>query len=378
VSSIDLVSLITVESRQRIFDRMLQIASAVGLDTESWQPGDPTRATMYAEAGLLETLEAGTAAGIQGGFIRLAQGAWKTLCAYYVYNVERVTEQRGTCTVELTNTTTANYGSVEVGDLIVRNPTTGATYRNTTSGTLSGLGTLELEVEAEDAGTAGTSGVGAITELVTSLPGVTVTNLTAAVGVDEERDEELEARSLAKLGSLSPNGPTGAYAYVATTPSLNGGAGVNRVRVVDADTDDGECIVYLAGPAGAVSGGDVTLVEDALEALAVPVGFRVNVASATGATVNLSPTVYVYDSIGRPGAEVAAELELLLTAAIGARPIGGDDGGFLYGAFIESLLMSAVAPHGFRVSSVADVALTASQVAVPGTISVSVVIVGQP
>lgn len=378
MSSYDLAGLITTETRQRIFDKLVAIADSVGLDTESWQPGDPTRATFYAEAGLLETLEAGIAAAIRGGFIRLARGAWKTLCAYHQYNVERIEAQRATCSVTLTNTTTTNYGTIAVGDLICRNPTTGATYRNTSSGTLGGLGTLALDVEAEDAGSDGTSSVGTITELVTALPGVTVTNTTAAVGVDEELEAALEARCIAKLGSLSPNGPDGAYAYVATTPELNGGAEVNRVRVVDAVTDDGLCTVYLAGPSGAVAGGDVALVEAALEAYAVPVGFRVNVASASGVTVNLSPTVYVYDSIGRPAGDVADELEELLAEVIAARPIGGDDGGFLYGAYLEAQLLNAVAPHGFRVSSISDVALTSSQVAVPGTISVTVTIVEEP
>ena len=146
--------------------------------------------------------------------------------------------------------------------------------------------------------------------------------------------------------------------------------------MVDADTDDGEAVVYLAGPAGAVAGGDVTLVEDAFEAYCVPIGFRANVASATGVTVNVTCTVYVYDAIGREAADVETELEALLTETIGARPIGGDEGGFLYGSFLVSTLLNAVAPHGFRVSSISDTALTSSQVAVPGTMAVTVTIVG--
>lgn len=378
MSSVDLLSLIVVETRQRIFDRMVTIADSLGLDTESWQPGDPTRATLYADAGVLETLEAGTAEAIRGGFLRLARGAWKKLVAYHVYNVEPEEARHATCSVALTNASTTNYGTLEAGDVIVRNSTTGATYRNTTGGSLGGLGSLALDVEAEDPGSDGTSGVGDIDELVTALPGVTVTNTTAAIGVDEESPAALEARCLAKLGSLSPNGPSGAYEYVATTRSLNGGAAVDRVAVVDSDADDGECTVYVAGPAGAVSGGDVTLVEDALETLAIPIGFRANVASATGVTVNVTCTVYVYDTIGRDASELEAELEDLLTTTIGARPIGGDEGGFLYGSFLVSTLLSAVAPHGYRVSSIADTALTSAQVAVPGTMAVTVTVVGGP
>lgn len=371
----DLASLLVSETRATILARMLTIANAVGLNTESWFPGDPTRATLYAEAGVLETLEAGTVDAIKGGFIRLAVGAWKTLNAYHVYNVERDPAEAGTATIQLTNASTQNYGTIAVGDLIVRNSTTGAQYRNTTSGALAGLGTLELQVEAEEAGSDSSSGVGDIDELVTVLAGVTVTNTTAAVGVDEESDDALEARALAKLGSLSPNGPDAAYEYVATTASLNGGANVSRVRVVDSDADDGEAIVYLAGPSGAVSGGDVTLVEDAFETYCIPIGFRANVASASAVTVNVTCTVYVYDSIGRDAAELADELELVLTEAVGSRPIGGDDGGFLYGSYLVSELLAAVAPHGYRVGSIADTALTSSQVASPGTMTVTVTIV---
>jgi hypothetical protein len=379
VSSIDLASLIVTETQSRIFDRLVTIASALGLSTESWQPGDPTRSILYAEADVLATLEAGNAAAIRGGFLRLAEGAWKTLCAYHVFNVERTDEQRATCLVTLTNSTTTNYGTIAIGDLIVRNSTTGATYRNATSGSLAGLGSIVgMSVEAEDAGSAGTSGVGDIDELVTGLPGVTVTNTTAAVGVDEETDGALETRCLAKLGSLSPAGPRSAYEYVATTPALNGGALVDRVRVVDSDPADGTCIVYLAGPAGAVAGGDVALVQAGLDTYAVPIGFEATATSAAGVTVNLSPTIYVYDSIGRDASDVADELEDLLTTTIGARPIGGDDGGYIYGAFLEATLINAVAPHGFRVSSISDVALTSSQVGVPGTITVTVTIVGAP
>jgi len=72
---------------------------------------------------------------------------------------------------------------------------------------------------ADTAGTAGTSAVGTITQLVTSLVGVSCSNTAALVGAGWESNAALVARCRLKLQSLSPNAPAGAYQYFALTAS---------------------------------------------------------------------------------------------------------------------------------------------------------------
>lgn len=378
MSEVSLETLVSAADKDAILARLLVIAAALNLDTETWASGDPTRTLFDALSRMIEADDPVLVDAINGGFIGLAEGDWLTLAARYMRNTERIAATAATCTIQLTNAGGANY-TFDAGDVTVRNSATGATYRSTTGGTLVGGGTLDLEVEAEEAGTDSNSGVGDIDELVVALPNVTVTNTTAAAGTDEESDDALEARANAKLGALSPAGPALGYEYIAKTPEFNGGVTVTRTRVL-ADSDTNAVTVYLADADGAVSEPTRASVEDGLETWANPATVLLTVTAASNYTLAITYELWVYDEISMTESEVEALVEEALLTALSAKAIGGDvippaTTGKVYQGWIEAAILAAVDPHGFRVSvtvPAADVSLTIGQVAVLGTVTPTV------
>lgn len=381
MAEVALATLILPVNRDQYFASILGIANGLGLETETWRSGDPTRSEFYAvaiEAELRESLVVDT---IRGGYLDLSGEQWLTLLARYRFNVERRQAVKGTCTVRLTNQSAAAYLDLQPGDITVKNSTTKATYRSTTGGDLAGgIGqTLDVEVEAEVAGSGGTSGTGEIDELVTALPNVDCTNTTAAIGTDQESDPALIERCRAKFASLSPAGPKAAYHYAATTPELNGGASVTRTRVV-ADSDTGEVQVYLANDSGAVTSEDRDLAEEAIETWANPLCIDCTVSAATPVVQAITYTLWVYDSIAQTNEEIEELIEDALIEEFKRIPVGGDiippaTTGKLYQGRVIATILAAVAGHGFRVTltvPAADVDLDPSEVLTLGTVTATI------
>ncbi len=377
-------TLITAATRTSVYATLINFAQAIGLNTESWQPGDPTRTLFDAVSRRDELRDAIIVQAIRSGFLDLAERGWLTLLARYGFNVERRAATYAECTLVLTNNGAAVVGTIDANDLTVENEDTDATYRNSTGGTLGGLAsTLSVTIIAEVAGSGGTSGVGDIEGLVTSLANVTVTNTTAAVGTDEETDAELRIRCRAKLESLSPNGPKGAYYYVLTTPEINADTLITRVRVW-AESNTGVATVFVAGAAGAVSGGQITAGQAIVEDYAEPHCVAATVTNATNVAQAITYTLWVYDTISLTSAEIEDTIETALLAAIAAKAIGGDiippaTSGFLYTKWIEAQILNAVAPYGFKLTlaaPAADVALTftvsAADVVTAGAITATI------
>ncbi len=380
MTEVALATLIVPVTREQNFAALLGIATGLGLETETWRAGDPTRSEFYAVAIEAELRDALIVDTIRGGYLDLSGEEWLTLLAQYRFNVTRRAASAGTCTIRLTNASVAPF-DFEAGDVTVRNSTTLQTYRTTTGGTLAGgIGqTLDLEVEAEVAGSDSTSGVGEVDELVTALPNVTGTNTTAAIGSDEESDAALIERCRAKFASLSPAGPKAAYHYAATTAELNGGANVTRTRVV-ADSSTGDVTVYLANDSGAVAAGDVTLAEEGIETWATPLCIDCTVQSAVAQVQAITYTLWVYDSIALTTEEIETLVEDALTEEFKRIPVGGDiippaTTGKLYQGRIIACIIAAVSPHGFRVSlaiPAADVDLDPSEVLTLGAVTATI------
>lgn len=94
---------------------------------------------------------------------------------------------------------------------------------------------------ADVAGIDSTSAPGTITQVVTSLSGVTCNNLDSFIGSSWESNSALAARCRLKIQSLSPNGPSGAYAFFALsanelladeTPPVQLSAAITRALTV--------------------------------------------------------------------------------------------------------------------------------------------------
>lgn len=381
-----LASLLVQETKAAIYQKGLDVATALGLPVTSWAPGDPTRSLYHFVSEILSTLEGVVVGYVASGFLDFAvaranadQGdrQWLVLLAQQVYGYDATDATYATATITLTNGGGGLY-VIESGDLTFRSPTTGMTYHNTSAGTLaSGIGqTLTLDIVADDAGSESSAGIGTITEMVTTLLDVTCSNPTAAVGLDDEAPATIAAGCRAKLGSLSPNGPRSAYEYVATRPALTGTTNVTRARSVG-DSDTGNVTIYIAGPSGAVSGADVTAVQAAIEEWATPLCITPTVSSAAGKTIAPTYELWLYDTVGKTEDQAHALVVAALQTMMTARPISGDvippaTSGYVYHSLIESTIASPFPGEVFRVAvtvPAADTAIAANEVPVLGTVT---------
>lgn len=380
--AIPLINLLVQETKETIYEYAIGVAQSLGLPVTSWQPGDPTRSLFHVEAELLATLEEVVSNFIKAGFLDYATGVWLKILAEQVYGVTVPEASYATTTVTLSNGGGGLY-AIEPGDLTLKSTLTGKTYRNTTGGTINpGPGTtLDVVVVAEEAGSSASAGAGEIDALVTTLLGVTCSNATAAIGIDEQPESVTRQQCRDRLGALSPNGPRDAYAYVARNATLTGTNGVTRVRVVG-ENDTGVVLIYLAGPSGGVSSGDRALVEDAIVKWATPLCVTPTVIAATNVTVPVTYALWCYDSVNLTAAEVEAAVETALQNLFASSQIGGDiippaTTGALYHSLIESTIRG-VYPEIFRVTLSApagDTALDNEEVAVLGTVTATVNIV---
>lgn len=380
-----LASLLIQETKAEIYARGLAVASALGLPVTSWVAGDPTRSLYHYVAEVLSTLETMVAGYMGSGFLEYATGDWLTILAAQVYGVERVEATYASTTVRLANTGGGIY-VIEPGDVVVKNFTTGKTYTNIDGGTLLGSPlNLDLVFTADEAGSASSADATDIDTMVTTFLGVTCSNPTAALGLDEEADSAVRERCRAKLGTLSATGPRDAYDSVVRDPALTGSTEITRSRTV-ADSVTGEVTTYVAGPSGAVSAGAVTAAQAAVEQWAAPLCITPTVANSVSVTVAVTYSLWLYTTVGETTVAIEAAVEDALRTMFAARPIGGDiiapaTTGKLYKSLIESTIRGVYPNHAFRVSvsaPAADTSLAANEAAALGTVLATISLEAPP
>lgn len=380
-----LASLLVSETKAQIYTRGLAVADAIGLNTSSWVAGDPTRSLYHFLADALSRLESMVAGFVGSGFLDYAEGDWLTLLAEQFYGVTRVEATYASTTVTLTNAGGAVF-VLEVGDVVLKSTSSGKTYTVTAlpiGDTLAAGGTLDVEVTADEPGSDSSALATEINALVTTMLGVTCSNATAAVGLDEEEDEPLRDRCRAKLGTLSPNGPSDAYNYVVKASDLTGVTDITRARTVG-DSATGDVTVYIAAADGAAALASVTAAQTAVEAWAAPICVTPTVVNATEVTIPVTYQVWLYTSVGEETATIQAAIATALEEMFAARPIGGDvisGTGKLYQSLIVSTIKGVYPAHTFRVSVSApagDTTLAISEVAVLGTVTPTVTLIEEP
>jgi hypothetical protein len=376
--------LTTPVTRAEVQASIYDVLDIVGVNTTSWKPGAVVRTMIAAVAVVLSaysTLQAKIAAS---GFLPLASGDWLTLVARYVYEVERIEATFATGEITLTNSGGGVYPG-DPDDLIFTNPSTGKTFRNTEAFNIAALGTVTLDLQATEAGSSSTSAPGAISELTTTLLGVTCSNALAVVGHDAELDPALRARCSEKLGSLSPFGPWDSYAYAVRNAVREDGTsiGVTRFRIDKDGT--GHVYVYLATDSGAVPGtvGDLStdlgIADEAIQQNAAPLAVTAVVASATPVTVSVTYEVWLYNTSGNTDAEVEALIATRLSVFMAGQPIGGNIIPPAAGKVFVDAIRAQIAgtlPEIFHVVVTvpgADVTLALTEVAVLGTPTVTAV-----
>lgn len=386
--TVSLATLLIQATKAQILNYALGIAQNLGLPVTSWQAGDPTRSLYMLESELLSTLESVVVGFISSGFLDFAHGDWLNVKAKQDFGVDVPGATFASTSCVLTNSGGSVFDDIEVGAITAKNTSTGKTYRNVTGGALAAAvgmtpATLALSFTADEAGADSSAGEGEIDDLVTTMLGVTISNPTAAIGLDAQDESTTVQQCRDKLGSLSPDGPKEAYAYVARNPDLAGTRAATRVRVYS-DSDTGDVTVYLASSSGPIAEPDRALIETAILTWATPLCITPTVLSATGVAVAVTYTVWLYKSANKTADEAKADILAALENMIATRPIGGDiippaATGSLYASLIESTIR-AVYPQVFRVviTLPGDTSLGNGQVATLGAVTGTVNLVVDP
>lgn len=159
------------------------------------------------------------------------------------------------------------------------------------AGTLVGGGTITVEMQALTPGQAR----GLVAAPVSDLPGVSVQSAAIRVlagipqyGHDGETNEALRARCDARLPDVDAT-----YDDERVIQWIKEAVTTTSRYRFDADpVNPGGVIVTVAGPGGAIPGGDVTTAQDYVDELLDITDF-VTVQNASNATVNAGGTVYV-------------------------------------------------------------------------------------
>jgi uncharacterized phage protein gp47/JayE len=373
-------ALVTPVTREQMQESIYAVLAKVGVNTTSWKPGAVVRTIIVGVSIVLAAFSNLIVKIARSGFLELSDGDWLTLVAHYVYGVDRDEATFATGETTLTNAAGGVY-SFDPGDLTFGNPTTHKTYRNTEGGTLAALSTLVIDIEATEAGAASTSVAGTITEMVTTLDGVSCSNDEAVIGDDAELDPALRARCSEKLGSLSPNGPWDAYAFAARNARRLDGTkvGISRVRI---NKDGfGNVFVYVATATGAVTGDadddttDLGAVNDAVQKKAAPLAVTANVLSAVDVALDITYEVWIYDTVAQTDAQIQTAIEARLVTFAQGQPIGGNviapDPGKIFLDAIRTAIGATFPGFIFHVEITLpadDLELALSEVAVLGTI----------
>jgi hypothetical protein len=331
----DLLSTKTLDEWKKT---IVDTATLVGLQTTNWIAGGYTRTLVALFARLYQT--AGDVVKIiaASGFLDTATGAWLTLLAKQVFNVDRIEAEFAAADdgIKLTNTGGGLY-DIEENDIVFKNSATGKTYRNTSAGTLlPGVGQiLRLDLIAEEAGSGSNSSVGAIDDFVTTgFEGVTVTNEVALIGIDEEKDPDLRERCRDSLATLAVAGIKKAYEFVAKSARRPDGSviGVTRVKV-QTPVGDGTLTVDLASASGAVASDDVAIIQTEFDTKVTPYGFNATAESATNQNFTAANTIWIPSSLGLSDTQAKQAVLDALTAYSLTLPIGGvviSGGGKIY------------------------------------------------
>jgi len=379
-----LADLITQETRDAIYSRILSFAVTVGLPTSTWHEGDPERTLFETLAYEMEAFEQVASRYVAAKFldfaVNLTDTKWLKLTAYEQYGYTAREATYSTCTVTLSNAS-GNVYTIAAQDLVFAiDGSSDVTYHNTSGGTLNPGSTLTLDLECDLAGSQGSAGVGDIV-LVTNVLGVAVSTNTAAVGVDEESPASIVAQCRNKLESLSPNGAAGAYSYVALNSELTGASDVTRCRV-SADSATGDVGVYIASSSGGVSLGDRVLVAAALSRYCTPLCVTCTLTGASAYPIAITYTALVYDTVGVTTSAIEDAIDDALDSLFSSLPIGGDGASnTVYRSRIIAAITSVYPDHIYSVtltSPASDVSLSVGAVATKGSVSATVTLTSAP
>lgn len=381
-----LEELTTPLTKDEVEDSIYAALEGLGVKTTAWKPGATARTIIAGVAIVLSAFSSLQALIAKSGLLDLAEGDWLTILAREVYNVERNvgTFAAGNLTLDNTGGGTHSPG---VGDVIALNDslTPNKTFRNTEAFSLAAFETGKVVAfEAIEIGADSTSAPNDIDQLETVLLGVTVTNPAALVGQDPESDADLRIRCLAKTGTLSPNGPSDAYRFLALSATVDSGAPAGVTRVTTTPDGEGNVDVHVATASGPVTGsiGDTTTplgaVDESIQTLAVPLAVTATTISAVANTIAVTYEIWLRSTIGLTVPQITTNIATKLATFMSTQPIGGlsKTGSAPFFVFVEAIegVIAEAVGTTFLISlevtvPAADVAIATNEAPVLGTVT---------
>lgn len=320
-----------------VLREVLLTAIADGIAVEAWGEGSPTRAVYRSLAELGKKLGDLIGEIADQGTLGSASDDGLTLRAEEVYTITRPEADFATTTLLITNTGGGVYPWSPDSPLILASTIRKKQYITQGSGEVGVLAVnVPMDVIAIDPGSASTALPGEIDAWVSPVDGLTITQLSPAIGQDRMSDDNLKAACSARVGfiptesTIGAGGASTAYESVART-GIDGKGGVPRAdgsritvtRVVDIPDGAGGIIVYLADADGAIAAPDLALVEAAILAHAKPVGIPVAVLNATNLPISCSLTCWIGASTTATDTEVRAAISSALATYLASVKIGG-------------------------------------------------------
>lgn len=261
---------------------------------------------------------------------------------------------------QLAGTWFGRVTAIDVSTLALDGTSFSGTYTSGGTVYLATTGVVSADTEGSVSSSTGPDGVPAantVTQLVSTMLGVTTGNVDVFFGSDQEKNAALAARARLALQSRTPNGPKGAYQYFVLsaaewaaklTPPLRLGATITREREF-AFPADGTVYEFIANPTGAASAADAAVVNAVIQAFATPNAVTSLAVPATNKSVACSVTIWL------PGAYANNAMRAQFQEAIQQYfidlPIGGDTDP--QGSYTNVVPLEGVAGACFAVSDAA-------------------------
>jgi len=232
---------------------------------------------------------------------------------------------------------------------------------------LGGLTACSGAATAKEAGVNGNVGAHTITQIDSTLPEIdSVDNSYAfAGGMDEEDDEEFRARFVDTLNSQSKGTVHDVEAAARSCPDIT------AAKVSENDPADGYCKLYVATSGGTPTTGQLAFVESALDGLVTPAGIHFSYYGAVRDGADITATVTKESNYSSAALKDACED--ILTDYLQNKEMGED----VLLAEVISILMSVSGVTNVSNleidSSATDKSISATAIARPDTISITVV-----
>lgn len=346
-----LLDLLTPKTKDQVLQALIDRLATKGYPGTDWAVGSVGRTLLELEAEQLADLYQLVPRIAGSGFIDTAEGGWLDLIGQSQYGVARKQATVAEGTVRLH--ADAGFGpyTISPGDLWAV-ATNGARYNNATGGVLPLGGSLDLTFRAESPGAAYNVASGAITRLLTPLPGVSVTNpagwLTVE-GTDTETDQAYRERLKLRWSELGYGATADAYRSWALSDPR-----VEMVRVLDDQPRGPGTVDVILWSTGGLADETVAVVDAVVQARR-PLCVDVRVERAAPRQVTWQGTAYIL-----PARQAEANDALAAQQAALQRQVG--IGGKLYlAALIDALMNLPGAVNAVVTAPTADVQLAARE-----------------